>query len=58
MTHLSAGSFYNISGAMGALEDQLNAVAGSYQPLMLLGESGMRLRSSSSWRSSGRSFTE
>ena len=40
VTHLSAGSFYSISGAMGALEDQLNAVAGSYQPLMLLGEAG------------------
>lgn len=40
IAHLSADSFYNISGAMGALEGQLNAVAGSYQPLMLIGEIG------------------
>lgn len=40
VAHLAADSFYNISGAMGALEDQLNAVAGSYQPLMLVGETG------------------
>lgn len=40
IAHLSADSFYNISGAMGALEGQLNSVAGSYQPLMLVGETG------------------
>lgn len=40
VAHLVEDSFYNISGAMGALEDQLTAVAGSYQPLMLMGEMG------------------
>lgn len=40
VNHLAASSFYNISGAMGTLENQLNAVAGSYQPLMLVGETG------------------
>lgn len=40
VAHLAEDSFYNISGAMGALEEQLNAVAGSYQPLMLVGETG------------------
>lgn len=40
IAHLIEDSFYNISGAMGALEDQLTAVAGSYQPLMLVGETG------------------
>ena len=40
VAHLAEDSFYNISGAMGTLEGQLNAVAGSYQPLMLIGETG------------------
>lgn len=40
VTHLAQDSFYNISGAMGELENQLSAVAGSYQPLMLVGEPG------------------
>lgn len=40
VNHLAADSFYNISGAMGTLENQISAVAVSYQPLVLIGENG------------------
>lgn len=33
-------SFYSISGAMGPLEDQVNAIAATHQPVMILGEAG------------------
>ena len=37
---LFMNSFYSISGAMGALEKQLNAIAPTRQPVMILGEPG------------------
>lgn len=33
-------SFYSISGAMGMLEEQVNAIASTRQPVMILGETG------------------
>lgn len=33
-------SFYSISGAMGILEEQVNAIAPTRQPVMILGEAG------------------
>lgn len=38
--HLFAGSFYNISGAMGEVETVLPAIASIRQPVMILGEIG------------------
>ena len=33
-------SFYSISGAMGMLDEQVNAIAPPRQPVMILGEVG------------------
>lgn len=40
ITQLFMNSFYSLSGAMGALEHDVNAIAQARRPVMILGESG------------------